>query len=292
MAVQSHRGAGGSHAPVKYGVLASSKRIANEAARVEEVLGRIQFAPPAEGDAWEVYTSNYEKLRSLNSFGKQIVVRMFRSNPEFQGFKVEFPEPVLKPHTLFLLGTLCDEFDYMNTSPLFGLHVLDVGCGALSEYGGFERQHRDLLQRFYGDRPPLRAEILQILGAQTIGIETRPNDKAVYDYQTSYKHRTMEFVEIKNWLKTNNTQFDVITCFQLFDRISFAYYYSAPQDISRFLRHLRASLAPQGLLYCNAPFMPFSEENRQRNQQVYKGAGLHPLYEGYYVILQPNSPNP
>jgi 2-polyprenyl-3-methyl-5-hydroxy-6-metoxy-1,4-benzoquinol methylase len=291
MAVQSHhRGAGGHHTPFpRHGALASTRRIANEAARVEELLRKLQFATTNQNDAWELYTSDYEKLHSLNSFGKQIVIRMFRSNPEFQGFKIDLPEPVLKPHTLFLLGTLCDEFDYVNTSPLFGLTVLDVGCGALSEYGGFDRPHRELLQRFYGDHPPIGAEILQILGAQTIGIDTRPNDKSVYAYHTSYKHRVMEFVDIKNWLQTNNSQFDVITCFQVFDRVNFAYYYSAPEDISRFLRYLRKSLAPQGLLYCSTPFMPFSEENRQLNRQVYTGAGLKPLYEGYYVILQPNS---
>jgi SAM-dependent methyltransferase len=289
MAVKPYRKSGGNkYQPSVEQILPSSKKIRLEAEKVEDLLRKLFSTGASASDNWEIYSGQYPKLRSLNSFGKQIVVRMFRSNPAFQGYKVEFREPILKPHVLFLIGTLCEDFDYMNTSPLYGMSVLDIGCGALSTYGT-ANEDANLADQFYSDRPPVGAELLQILGAQTTGIEPRGNAKEIYDYQVSYKHRVMDFGAIKEWLKTLNGKLDVITCFNLFNRASFAYYYASPHEISAFLKDLRQALNPKGFLYCSAPFLSFSPENKQLNYQVFEGAGLKVVHEGYYCILRPRS---
>ncbi len=269
-----------------YSAVPSNSVIIREAERAEALLRKLMCASPDDQTAWEICAAQYPKLKSLNSFAKQIVIRMFRSNPTFQGFKAEFKDPVLKSHVLFLLGTLCDEFDHIHTSPLYGMSVLDVGCGALSPYGTPDDKN-GLTAQFYSEYPPIGAEILQILGAQTIGIDPRINSKEHYDYQVSYKHRAMEFIEIPKFLTTVKNPFDVMVCFNLFNRSGFAFYYSEPHEISGFLKMLKGGLSPQGLLYCNAPFLPSSPENRQLNEQVFIGAGLKVVYEGYFLVLQP-----
>jgi hypothetical protein len=289
MAVKPYRKSGGSkHQSSSQQLLPSRKKIQLEAERVEDLLRKLFSAGATAQDSWELYSSQYPKLKSLNGFGKQIVVQMFRSNPAFQGYKVEFKEPILKPHILFLMGTLCEDFDYMNTSPLYGMNILDMGCGALSSYGLAEDED-DLIDQFYRDHPPIGAELLQVLGAQTTGVEPRGNLKERYDYQVTYKHRVMEFNAIKDWLKTLNTPFDVITCFNLFNRADFSYYYASPHEISAFLRDLRHVLTPKGFLYCSPPFLSFSPENKHLNYQVFEGAGLKVVHEGYYFILRPRS---
>lgn len=288
MTVQSSRQAKSSKPPFpSRDVLPPSKRIQKDAERIETLLRQVLYESMGEQDSWETRASEFPQLKSLNNFSKQIITRMFRSNPAFQGFRIEFPEPVLKAHALFLLGTLCSDFDYLHTSPLQGLNILEVGCGALSSYWTSSQDERGLVEKFYGDNPPILAEILQMLGAQVTGIDPRVSDKETYEYQTSYKHRVMEFGDIPQWLTTVNTPFDVITCFNLFHKSNFAYYYSAPHEISAFLKSLKRSLSPRGLIYCSAPFIPSSEENKQLNVQVLKGAGFRVIYQGYDWILRP-----
>lgn len=259
--------------------------ILREAEKIENLLRQVLYFKADIKDAWDVYASDISKLKNLNSFGKQIVSQMLRSNPEFQGFKVEFKDPVLKPETLFLIGTLCDDFDHMNTSPLYGLNILDIGCGSLSPYLSTEKDN--LLDRFYSDQPPITAELLQILGAHTVGIDTRPNSKEVYTYQTTYKHRTMEFCDIGKWLTTLDYGFDVVSCINLFDRSAFAYHYNLPHQITQFLTTVRKSMLSKGFLYCTAPLIPSSPDNKRINLQIFNGAGFKVIYEGYYLILQP-----
>jgi hypothetical protein len=260
--------------------------ILREAEKVEDLLRKLLCSQSDIQNVWDIYVDQYQKLHSLNRFGKQVVIRMFRSNPAFQGFKVDFNDPILKPHVLFLLGTLCDEFDHMNTSPLDGFNVLDVGCGALSS-SGTAKAESNLLGQFYSDNPPIAAELLQILGAQTIGIDPRANSKEAYEYRVSYKHRIMGFGDIKTWITALDTSFDVISCFNVFSKTNFAYYYGSPQEVSGFLRGLKRGLAPEGLLYCDPPFLPCSTENKQCNYDVFTWAGFQVLYEGYYFILKP-----
>ncbi|MDX2214426.1 MAG: hypothetical protein SFY66_14135 [Oculatellaceae cyanobacterium bins.114] len=258
--------------------------ILREAEKIEDILRKILYSKADVKDVWDVYVGDNSKLRNLNSFGKQIVSQMLRSNPGFQGFKVEFKDPVLKPDALFLLGTLCDDFDHMNTSPLYGLNILDIGCGSLSPYSSTEKDN--LLDQFYSDQPPIAAELLQILGARTVGIDSRPNSKEVYDYQTTYKHRTMEFSDVGKWLTGLDYLFDVVSCISLFNKAGFAYHYNLPHQIIQFLTSVRKAMALGGLLYCTAPIIPSSPENRQLNEQIFNGSGFKVLYEGYYIILQ------
>jgi hypothetical protein len=259
--------------------------ILREAKEIEELLSKVLYSQADDPNIWDVCANNNSKLKNLNSFGKQIVSQMLRSNPDFQGFKVEFKDPILKPDVLFLIGTLCDDFDHMNTSPLHGFNILDVGCGALSPYVSIETNN--LLDRFYNDQPPIAAELLQILGAHTVGVDTRPNSKEVYEYKPTYKHKTMEFFEIGKWLTTLDYKFDVVSCINLFNKFGFAYHYSLPHQIAQFLSNLRKVMSPQGLLYCTAPVIPSSPENKQINYQTFSDAGFKVLYEGYYLILQP-----
>ncbi|MBD2462403.1 class I SAM-dependent methyltransferase [Oscillatoria sp. FACHB-1407] len=258
--------------------------ILREAEKIEDILRKVLYFKTDVKDAWDVYTGDSSKLKNLNSFGKQIVSQMLRSNPEFQGFKVEFKDPVLKPDVLFLLGTLCDDFDHMNTSPLYGFNVLDIGCGSLSPYGSPEKDN--LLDRFYSDQPPIAAELLQILGAHTVGIDSRPNSREVYDYQTTYKHRTMEFCDVGKWLTSLDHSFDIVSCINLFNKSGFAYHYNLPHQIIHFLTGIRKAMSPGGLLYCTLPIIPSSPENKQLNEQIFNGSGFKVIYEGYYVILQ------
>ncbi|HEY9625039.1 MAG TPA: hypothetical protein V6C78_32230 [Crinalium sp.] len=259
--------------------------VRREAERIEDLLRKLLYSRTDLEDGWDVYTHDYQKLRNLNSFGKQVAMQMLRSNPAFQGFRVEFKDPALKPDALFLVGTLCNDFDHMNTSPLYGINVLDVGCGSLSPYGN-AKDKDSLVEQFFSDQPPIATELLQILGAHTVGIDPRHPSREVYDYQTTYKHRTMDFSDISKWLTTLDYCFDVVSCLNLFDKSNFAYYYSLPEDLSRFLKLLRRAMSPKGLLYCTHPFLPSSEENQQTNRQIFNEAGFDILHEGYYVILQ------
>jgi hypothetical protein len=259
--------------------------VRREALRIEDLLKKLLYSKTDVDDCWDVYTHNDSKLRNLNSFGKQIATQMMRSNPDYQGFRVEFKDPALKPDVLFLIGTLCDDFDHMNTSPLYGFNILDVGCGALSPYGN-SKDKENLVERFYSDQPPIAPELLQILGAHAIGIDPRSHDRQVYDYPTSYKHRTINFPEIPQWLSSLDYCFDIISCLSLFNKSSFGYYYSLPEDITQFLKLLRRATSPKGLLYCTHPFIPSSEENQQLNHQIFSDAGFNLLHEGYYLILQ------
>ncbi|MBW4522371.1 MAG: class I SAM-dependent methyltransferase [Scytolyngbya sp. HA4215-MV1] len=271
-------------------ILPKTEAIAAEAAQVEMVLRNLLYSmaslPNPVALSIDEKLEDYPKLKSLNSFGKQIVIRMMRSNPAFEGYKVDFKDHILKPHVLLLISTLCNTFDLMNTSPLTGLKVLEVGCGALSTYAAAKDAH-DLLAQFYADHPPINSEILQMLGAQTIGIDPRANCKDTYRYQTSYKHRIVEFVDLENWLKTIEDKFDVITGFHVFNRSSFLYHYDSPEQISRFLKNLRKVISPQGLFYSSAPVLPISPENVELNHQIFGDAGFRPIYEGHYFILEP-----
>jgi hypothetical protein len=287
MAVQPYRKAGtNKHYLSPQKALPSDGLILREAEKVEDLLKKLLRSQSDMQNVWNIYIDQYQKLHGLNRFGKQVVIRMFRSNPAFQGFKTDFNDPILKLHVLFLLGTLCAEFDHMNTSPLYGFNVLDVGCGALS-FHGTAKADSDLLSQFYSDNPPIAAELLQILGAQTIGIDPRANSKEIYDYQVSYKHRVMGFVDIKTWITALDRSFDVISCFNLFSKANFAYYYGSPEEVSSFLRGLKRGLSPEGLLYCDPPFLPCSAKNKQYNHDVFTWAGFQILHEGYYFILKP-----
>lgn len=270
-------------------ILPKPEWVAREAADIETLLRNISYAALNLGDAGasvDAFLDRYPRIKSLNSFAKQIVIRMMRSNPTFQGYKVDFKDHVLKPHILLLIGTLCQNFDSMNTSPLAGCKVLEVGCGALAPYAP-PREDHDLLAQFYSDHPPIAAEILQMLGAQTIGLDPRANSKEIYQYQTSYKHRIVEFVDLKDWLSTVEEKFDVITCFHVFNRSSFMYYYETPTQIAQFLRSLRTVISPQGLLYSGTPVLPISPENIETNRQIFRDAGFKLIYEGYDLIAEP-----
>jgi SAM-dependent methyltransferase len=271
-------------------ILPKTEIIAAEAAQVEMVLRNLLYSMSSSPDqaslSLDEKLDSYPKLKSLNSFGKQIVIRMMRSNPTFEGYKVDFKDHILKPHVLLLISTLCNTFDLMNTSPLTGLKVLEVGSGALSSYAAAKDAH-DLLAQFYADHPPINSEILQMLGAQTTGVDPRANCKETYRYQPSYKHRIVEFVDLEDWLKTIDDKFDVITGFHVFNRSSFLYHYDSPDQIARFLKNLRRVISPQGLLYTGAPVLPISPENVALNHQIFGDAGFKTIYEGQYFILEP-----
>ena len=267
-------------------IVPSSSSIVSEAAKIEALTKDILYCKLGLKEHTEVQINEHPKIKNLNNFGKQIIIQMMRSSSDFKGFKVDIKEHILKSDVLFLIGTLCQDFDHMNTSPLFGYKVLDIGCGALSSYVPSE-ENEDLLVQFYNDHPPIGAEILQILGAEVIGIDPRENSKYKYEYQVSYKHKIMEFIEISNWLKTLENKFDVLTCFNLFNKHSFLYYYNSPKEISGFFSELRKAISPQGLLYTNAPVLAISPENKYINHKIFGKAGFKVLYEGYYYILQP-----
>lgn len=270
-------------------ILPKTELIAREAIQIE-ALSRslLHLAKNNSGDSDNQIDSlldEYPTIKSLNGFGKQIVIRMMRSNSEFEGYKVDFKDHVLKPHVLLLTGTLCINFDVMNTSPLTGCKVLEVGCGALSPYTS-NRDSHNLLNQFYGDHPPISAEILQMLGAQTTGIDPRSHCKETYRYQTSYKHRVVEFVDLEDWLADSPDTYDVITCFHVFNRSSFLYHYESPQQVIRFLSNLRRVSSSQGMLYSGLPLLPTSPENVATNRSIFNEAGFKPIYEGYYAILE------
>lgn len=256
--------------------------IVQEAQRIELFLSQImQFGGLSE-ESWD-RCQDYPKLRQLNSLGKQIVIRMFRSNPRFQGYKVDFDRHMLNPNVLFLAGSLSSQFDYANTSPLFGLNILDIGCGALSEYAPPD-EDSNLLSQFYGDRPPISAELLQMLGAKTIGVDPRSHCSDTYNYQISYRHRMAEFDDMGDWIKDYVNTFDVVSCLNVLNRQSFLYGHSDPDSITDFLSSVRRSLITNGLIYMTAPLAPSSPENRQTNRQIFSRAGLRLLHEGYYLI--------
>ncbi len=267
-------------------ILPPVKLIVSEAAKIEALSHDLLSLKLGIKDYLEVPLDEYPKIQNLNSFGKQIVIQMMRSNNSFKGFKIDLKEHILQPHILFLAGTLCGNFDHMNTSPLYGFKVLDVGCGALSTYAPSDKDE-DLLVRFYNDHPPLAAEILQILGAQVTGIEPRPHSKQDYAYQISYKHKVIEFSEIGNWLPSVEEKFDVIACLHLFSRPDFLYTYDSPEQLVRFFRNFKSAISPQGLLYTSVPLLPVSSENQQMNHQIFREAGFKVIYEGYYWILEP-----
>ena len=263
-----------------------TQAIVHEAQRIELFLSQImQFGGLSE-ESWD-RCQDYPKLRQLNSLGKQIVIRMFRSNPRFQGYKVDFDRHMLNPNVLFLAGSLSSQFDYANTSPLFGLNILDIGCGALSEYAPPD-EDSNLLSQFYGDRPPISAELLQMLGAKTIGVDPRSHCSATYNYQISYRHRMAEFDDMGDWIKAYVNTFDVVSCLNVLNRQSFLYGHSDPDSITDFLSSVRRSLITNGLIYMTAPLAPSSPENRQTNRQIFSRAGLRLLHEGYYLIAAKN----
>lgn len=271
----------------EYRVLPKKAVILREAQAIEALLKRLLLHSESVLQ-WELQLDRYPKLKQLNSFGKQIVIRMLRSSYRFQGFKIEFDNHILKPHILFLLGTLSDEFDYMHTSPLNGVKALDIGCGALSEYSAAPLETTtDLITQFYLDRPPILAELLQMLGAQSVGVDPRENCADTYEYQVSYRHHISDFPGIASWLGKLKYKFDLMSCFNLYARQGFAYYYQTPEELTQFFKGLRHGLSPQGLLFTTAPLPPSSLENQQSNRQIFSQAGFQVLYEGYYMILEP-----
>ncbi len=269
-----------------YRILPDPKAIANDAEQIETYLHKLILEPDTIQDA-DAYFDQFPALKHVNSFGKQVVIRMIRSSDRFQGFKIDFDNHILKPHILFLVGTLCDDFSHLHTSPLDGLRLLDIGCGALSAYLSLSERSPNLLTQFYDDHPPIEAEIMQMLGAQTYGIDPRDNDAVEYNYPIAYKHIQTEFSDVAPWLQKVKSKFDVITCFNLFSRNSFTYHYHSPKAIAEFFKGLRAGLSRHSLVYTSAPLLPSSQENRDTNRRIFDQAGFRILYEGYYVILEP-----
>lgn len=269
-----------------YRLLPKPNIVRTNAAAMEALLRDIVLCDGST-DPFEVASSR-PALKYINTFGTQVVMRMLRSAHRFQGFKIEFDHHMLKPHVLFLFGTLVNEFDLANTSPLTGIKALDVGCGALSDYASSSLEKTtDLLTQFYLDHPPVLAELLQLLGAQTFGVDSRSNDPDTYAYTPIYRHITLPFNEIQAWLQKLHQPMDLITCFNLFDRPHFSYHYSSPIELTRFFKGLRAGLSDQGLLFTSAPLLPSSPQNRAMNQRIFKNAGFRMVYEGYYIILEP-----
>jgi SAM-dependent methyltransferase len=260
-----------------------TKAIIREAEEIKQLLMQLSWFSPDNADAQKGILEQHEKIKHLNSFGKQLLIRMFRSNDRFWGYKVDFEHYLLKPDVLFLVGTLCDSFDYMNTSPIYGLNVLDIGCGALSTYGPPD-ESQDLLSQFHADRPPIATEMLQMLGAKTIGLDPRANNPEDYKYDVAYKHFKVEFENVEQWLRTTQQKFDVISCMNLFNRQSFLYDHHSYEDTGEFFKSLRIGLLPDGLLYSSPPLLPSSEENRQMNRRIFTRAGFRILHEGYFFI--------
>ncbi|MGB3495226.1 MAG: hypothetical protein WBA57_21025, partial [Elainellaceae cyanobacterium] len=145
---------------------------------------------------------------------------------------------------------------------------------------------QSLLTKFHGDRPPLTAEMIQMLGAKTIGVDPRKNLAEDYEYQVGYKHLTMEFEAIADWIKNTQQQFEVISGLDLFSRQGFLFNYATPETAAAFLKGLRRGLVSKGLLYISPPYVPSSLENRCANRRIVTRAGFHVLYEGYFLILQ------
>ncbi|MEB3213193.1 MAG: hypothetical protein VKL39_17715 [Leptolyngbyaceae bacterium] len=261
-----------------------TKAIIREADEIRHLLMQLScFSHEQAGMQYQIL-EQHEKIKHLNSFGKQLLIRMFRSNDRFWGYKVDFDNYILKSDVLFLVGTLCDSFDYMNTSPIYGLNVLDIGCGALSTYGPPDEK-QDLLSQFHADRPPIATEMLQMLGAKTIGLDPRANNSGEYKYDVAYKHFKVEFDGVHQWLQTTQQKFDVISCMNLFNRQSFLYDHSDVEDTAAFFKDLRTGLLPDGLLYSSPPFIPSSDENRSSNRRIFTRAGFRILHEGYFLIL-------
>lgn len=290
MAIKSHKTTNVSKPNLmRRRVLPPLNLIANEATKIESLIRELVLVRMGLKAESEDLLSQSSKLQNLNSFGKQLIIQMMRSNPNFRGFKIDIKDHILRPDILFLVGTLCSDFGHMNTSPLFGCKILDVGCGALSAYAPSEEDD-DLITQFYRDYPPLNAEILQILGAQVTGIDPREHSKDRYEYQVSYKHRTVEFSDIHQWFAATEDRFDILTCFHLFNKSSFLYTFDSPKAIAKLFRSFRKVLAPGGLLYCVAPFLPISAQQQQANYQIFRKAGFKVLYSGYYYILVPIDP--
>jgi len=260
-----------------------TKAIIREADEIKHLLMQLSCFSPDQAEMQLQMLDQSEKIKHLNSFGKQLLIRMFRSNERFRAYKVDFDNYILKPDVLFLVGTLCDSFDYMNTSPIYGLSVLDVGCGALSTYGPPDGT-QDLLLQFHADRPPIATEMLQMLGAKAIGLDPRANNSGEYAYDVAYKHFKVEFDDVDQWLRTTRQKFDVISCINLFNRQSFLYDHHSYEDVATFFQSLRTGLLPDGLLYSSPPLIPSSEENRQTNRRIFTRAGFRILHEGYFFI--------
>ena len=244
-----------------------TRLVIQEANKIELFFSEIMQLNGFHEKAWDS-CQQYPTLKQINSLGKQIVIRMLRSNPRFRGYKVDFDNHMLSPSVLFLAGSLCDQFDYAHTSPLFGMNVLDIGCGALSEYAPYDKD-ANLLSQFYGDRPPVGAELLQLLGAKTTGLDPRKHCSDTYDYQVSYRHRIVEFEDMGEWIKDHINTFDVVSCLNVLKRHSFLYGHPDPEDITDFLAGVRRSLVPQGLLYSTSPLPPSTHDNRQTNRRIF-----------------------
>ncbi|OLP18891.1 hypothetical protein BST81_08220 [Leptolyngbya sp. 'hensonii'] len=266
-------------------VLPSPEVISQRATDLAPLIKAILDFKLGQSEYPEALLEQYPQIKNLNSFSKQVTTQMLRSNSRYQGYKVETKNYLLKPSTLFLLGTLCGSFDYMNTSPLYGSTILDIGCGALSPYWE-ENKQDDLMVQFLNDRPPIRAEVLQLLGGRITGIETRPNAKPEYDYQVSYKHRVMPLGELGSWASNLSDRFDLITCLGVLDRYEFSLCYPSPRELTRLFMGLRKILSPQGLLYADIPLIPASPAHRQTNQQIFQQAGLRIIHAGCCYVLE------
>lgn len=264
---------------------AREKAIAAQSAVVESLLGKLDGCGEDCPEAQTAFINQHVTLKHLNSFGKQLVIRMFRSSDRFRVYKVDFDHYILPHSVLFLIGTLCESFDYANTSPLFGINFLDVGCGALSRYSQTDTD-QDLLAKFHSDRPPITAEMMQMLGAKTIGVDPRENSAEDYTYQVGYRHLNMEFEAIAPWLKNTQQQFDIISGLDLFSRQGFLFNHATSETAAAFLKGLRRGLASKGLLYVSPPYVPSSAENRCANRRIFTRAGFRIVYEGYFIILQ------
>jgi len=252
---------------------------------IESLLGKLEGCGEDCPESQLELIDQHVTLKHLNSFGKQVVIRIFRSSDRFRVYKADFDHYILPHSVLFLIGTLCESFDYTNTSPMFGLSFLDVGCGALSRYSQTDTD-QDLLAKFHSDRPPIAPEMMQMLGARTIGVDPRENCAEDYDYQAGYRHLSMEFEAIAPWLKNTQQQFDVISGLNLFSRQGFLFNHATPESVVKFLKALRRGLVAEGLLYVSPPHVPSNSENRCANRRIFMRAGFRILYEGYFFILQ------
>jgi hypothetical protein len=273
-----------------YRILPKVAEIQHHAAAMEELLCQQLLHPDPELP-WVKALEQYPRLKYLNNFGTQIVIRMLRSAYRFQGFKIDFSAHVLKPHVLFVLSTLVSDADLAHTSPLAGLKALDIGCGALSSYVPADQDSTvDMLTQFYLDHPPVLAELLQLLGAQTFGVDPREYNPQAYDYTPTYRHLTFGFTEVEDWLQKLRQPMDLICCFNLFNRGSFEYHYGSPRRISQFFQGLKSGLSPQGLVFTSAPLLPSSADNIAMNRRIFTNAGFRVVYTGYYTILEPRTP--
>ncbi|MDX2100120.1 MAG: hypothetical protein SFW36_20280 [Leptolyngbyaceae cyanobacterium bins.59] len=274
-------------------VVPAASVLSRKAQEVELLLEEIVRFQLGLQEYPEARIEQHSTIKNLISFSKQIITQMMRSNNRYRGYKVDTQNLIPSVKLLFLIGTLCEDFGYMNTSPLYGYNILDLGCGALSTYIEPEfpffqvKKEEEFLNQFCKDHPPLGAEILQILGARVIGLDPRAHDKAEYEYQTTYKHRAIEFNKIKEWLPSVETKFEVISCLSLFNKYDFAYHYSTSRQIAYFLNTLRSILMPKGILYSDPPETPCTPEAREMNRRIFQQAGFRVIYEGYFYILEP-----